>query len=122
MLKIEGTIDTPTVIFDPLNNVFEISGRSYPEDTKEFYTPILEWVDKYKVEPQKETIINFKLDYFNSSSYKPLLDILMMMEKIKEKGSIVQTNWYYKNGDIDMKEVGEEFSELVDIPFSFHTF
>jgi len=31
----------------------------------------------------------------------------------------VRVEWFYHERDIDMKEVGEEFEGLVDIPFSF---
>ena len=40
-LNIKGTAETPNVIFDPANNLFEISGKSLPEDGKEFYNPLL---------------------------------------------------------------------------------
>ena len=40
-IKIMGTDDTPTVILDAENDIFEISGRSLPEDVTAFYDPIL---------------------------------------------------------------------------------
>ena len=46
-LRIEGTKDTPTVIFDTVANHFEISGRSFPLNTKGFYIPVVEWFEKY---------------------------------------------------------------------------
>ena len=76
-LNIKGTYDTPTVIFNPDIETFEISGRSYPEDTAEFYIPVLEWVETYVSNPNNRTQFIFRLDYFNSSSYKPFLDILL---------------------------------------------
>ena len=122
LINIKGTYDTPAVILDAVNNVFEISGRSYPEDTAEFYIPILEWVDSYVKNPNKKTAFSFKLDYFNSSSYKPFLDILLRLGEIKKKGFDVEVEWHYKEGDLDIKEAGEEFSEIVDVPFSYSVF
>ncbi len=61
VINIKGTYDTPTVILDVANNVFEIAGRSYPEDTAEFYIPILEWIGNYVKSPNKETTFVFKL-------------------------------------------------------------
>ena len=107
---------------DISNNVFEISGRSYPEDTAEFYIPILEWVDSYVKTPNEKTTFSFKLDYFNSSSYKPFLDILLRLGEIKKKGFDVSVEWCSKDGDLDIKEAGEEFAEIVDIPFSYSVF
>ena len=119
-IKIEATVDTPGIVLDPQNNLFEITGKSYPEDTREFYGPILEWMDKYILSPNPETTLNIKLKYFNSSSYKPLFDILSKLETIQN--AKVNVAWFYKNGDTDMKESGEEFSDLVDLNFSFHSF
>src|SRR3972149_2996005 len=118
-IDIKGTYDTPGVVLDAENNCFEISGRSYPEDTAEFYIPILEWIGNYIKSPNKKTVFSFKLDYFNSSSYKPFLDILLKLGEIKKKGFDLETQWHYKEGDMDIKEAGEEFAEIVDMPFSF---
>ena len=117
---IEATVDTPCVILDTQNNRFEISGKSYPEDTKEFYGPVLQWIDEYILSPNPETTFVIKLKYFNSSSYKPLFDILTKLETIKNNKVTIQ--WYYKNGDSDMLESGKEFAELTGLNFSFHSF
>ncbi|MFL5765738.1 MAG: DUF1987 domain-containing protein [Bacteroidia bacterium] len=119
-ITIEATVDTPAIVLDPTNNIFEISGKSYPEDTKEFYGPILQWMDRYVLSPNAETTLVIKLKYFNSSSYKPIFDILTKLESIGN--AKVNIQWFYKTGDTDMKESGEEFSELVDLNFSFHSF
>ena len=121
-LRIEATVDTPGVIFDQKENIFEISGKSYPEDTKEFYGSVLAWMDLYVADPNPETKFVFKLKYFNSSSYKPLFDILSRLETLPKKNKKVKVEWYYKNGDSDMHEAGEEFADLVDIEFSYHSF
>ena len=118
-LKIISSIDTPAVLLDAANNVFELSGKSYPEDTVEFYTTVLKWMDAYAAQPNAQTIFIFKLKYFNSSSYKPIYDILTKLAGIKEKGFEVTVNWFYKSGDNDMKSAGEEFAELVNVPFIF---
>lgn len=121
-LKLEKGTDTPAVTLDAQNSVFEISGRSYPEDTKEFFTPVLDWMDKYVQSPNEQTVFNFKLQYFNSSSYKPIFDILGKLVSVKDKGKSVKVVWHYKAGDRDMKETGEEFSEMFELDFSFMEF
>jgi hypothetical protein len=45
---IEGTPKTPTVKFDAAKGVFEIKGRSIPENSVEFYKPLVDWLDSYK--------------------------------------------------------------------------
>ena len=76
-IKILGTDDTPHVILDPDNEIFEISGRSLPEDVTAFYEPVLTWLDEYAQNPNSKTVFTFRLVYFNTASSKLLLDILM---------------------------------------------
>ncbi|MFN0048963.1 MAG: DUF1987 domain-containing protein [Cytophagales bacterium] len=119
-VNLEGTEDTPKIILDGTNSIFEISGRSLPEDCAQFYKPILEWLDAYT--PDKPLHFVFKLDYFNTASSKLILDILNRLEKIKNKGKEVKVLWYYAEDDEDMQEAGEEFSELVEVPFELEAF
>ena len=121
-LIIEATVDTPGIILDPINNLFEISGKSYPEDTKEFYSEVLKWMDSYVASPNSKTNFIFKLKYFNSSSYKPIFDILGKLETVKNKKCEVKVEWHYKTGDSDMLEAGEEFADLFEIPFTYFSF
>ena len=116
-LRLEATIDTPCIILDSKNKQFEISGKSYPEDTKEFYGPVLHWIDLYVATPEPETVFVFKLKYFNSSSYKPIYDICTKLQTVKSRNCNVKIEWFYKSGDNDMKEAGEEFADLIDIDF-----
>ncbi|MBQ4406860.1 MAG: DUF1987 domain-containing protein [Bacteroidales bacterium] len=117
VIKIQGTDDTPTVILDKENNIFEISGRSLPEDVVVFYKPILEWLDEYKNDPLDLTVFNFKLEYFNTASSKLLLDVLLKLEDINNDGHEVLVKWHYPDDDEDMEEAGEEYSDIVDVPF-----
>jgi DNA polymerase III delta prime subunit len=117
VIKIQGTDDTPTVTLDKENNIFEISGRSLPEDVVVFYKPILEWLDEYKNDPLDLTVFNFKLEYFNTASSKLLLDVLLKLEDINNDGHEVLVKWHYPDDDEDMEEAGEEYADIVDVPF-----
>lgn len=115
IINLEGSEDTPKIILDSKNGIFEISGRSLPEDTAEFYAPIMEWIERYSNQPNPETSFTFKLEYFNTASSKVILDILNSLEEIEN----VKVHWFYSEDDEDMEEAGQEFSELVEIPFEF---
>jgi hypothetical protein len=117
ILKLEGTADTPTIILDKANGIFEISGRSLPEDSVEFYKPVLEWIAGYAKSPNPSTSFTFKLEYFNTSSSKLILDVLSALEAIAG----MSIEWCYQEEDEDMEEAGKEFSELVEIPFAYKT-
>lgn len=118
IIHLEGSEDTPKIILDKGNGIFEISGRSLPEDSAEFYQPILDWIEEYGKSPNPKTNFVFKLEYFNTASSKLILDILNKLEEI----SGMAITWYFHEDDEDMEEAGEEFSELVDIPFEFKTY
>jgi hypothetical protein len=116
-IKIQGTEDTPKVILDKDKEIMEISGRSLPEDVASFYEPVLTWLEEYAQSPNKKTVFNFKLVYFNTASSKLLLDILMKLEEIHEAGHDVLIRWHFPEDDEDMEEAGEEYADIVDVPF-----
>jgi len=116
-LDIKATNDTPRVLFDPDNNLFEISGRSLPEDVVTFYQPILDWLDEYARTPLKKTDFVFKYIYFNTATSKLVQDILTKLEHLQEKGSDVKVSWFYEQDDEDMLDLGIEFKENVNIAF-----
>lgn len=114
-LNIEPTDETAKVLLDKERGVFEISGRSLPEDSADFFEPILEWIKEYRKEPNQVTEFVFKLDYFNTASSKFIQDMLALMEGMKG----VKVVWYYFEDDESMEEAGNEFAEFVQIPFEF---
>jgi hypothetical protein len=116
-LKIQGTEDSPQVILDRTENIMELSGRSLPEDVNTFYEPVLSWIEEYAKEPLDNTVFNFKLTYFNTASSKVILDILTHFEEMIEEGHQVLVRWHYPDEDEDMQEAGEEYSDMVDVPF-----
>ncbi len=116
-IKIKGTDDTPEIMLDAGNDVFEISGRSLPEDVTSFFEPVINWLDEYAENPKPKTEFVFKLTYFNTASSKVLLDILMKLEDISSSGKEVIVKWHYPEDDEDMKEAGEEYADIVDVEF-----
>lgn len=119
VIKIQGTDDTPQVTLDatPGSSYMEISGRSLPEDVVTFYAPIIEWLEEYAENPLEKTVFNFKLEYFNTASSKLLLDILLKLEDIHDDGHEVLVRWHYPDDDEDMEEAGEEYEDIVEVPF-----
>lgn len=113
----EPTIDTPKVVLDAESGVFEISQMSLPEDAVDFYAPIINWLMEYSENPQKETVFNMKLEYFNTASSKQLIQILLLLGNLKGKTDI-KVNWYYKEIDEDMQALGEEYSQIINLPFN----
>ena len=114
---IKGTYDCPEVTLDKENNLFEVSGRSLPEDVVTFYEPMINWLNEYMEDPNPETIFDFKFIYFNTASSKVILDILTLLEEMIENGHKASVRWHFAEYDEDMQEAGEEYAEMVDVPF-----
>ncbi len=121
-LRIEKTDDSPEVILDQEGNFFEISGKSLPEDVVQFYQPVLDWLYEYRKNPKPFTRFHFKLSYFNTASSKLILDILMILEEMKEEGKGVLVKWISLASDEDMQEAGREYQEMIDVPFEHATY
>jgi hypothetical protein len=114
-INIEGTPKTPTVIFDGGAGKLELSGRSIPENSIEFYKPLLDWIESYGGSPQGKTEVDIKLEYFNTSSSKCILDVFKKLEALS--GTDMTINWYYEEDDEDMLEAGEDYQAIINIPF-----
>ncbi|HAM96979.1 MAG TPA: nuclear pore complex subunit [Marinilabiliales bacterium] len=115
--RLAGTDESPEVILDKTTSEFKFTGKSLPEDVKEFYNPILEWIEKYVQNPNEETVVEFNMEYFNSASSKQILDILERFSMLKENGKKVAIKWHYLHDDEDMEDAGESYADIVDVPF-----
>jgi hypothetical protein len=116
-LNLEGSAKTPTVKFDSTNGVLELKGRSIPENSIEFYKPLNDWIEAYGANPQPNTIVEVKLEYFNTSSSKCILDLFKQLEKLNSGNTEVKVNWYFEEDDEDMEEAGEDYQAIIDLPF-----
>mgnify|MGYP005842394231 CR=1 FL=1 len=116
-IKIEGTRKTPEVLFDAEKGIIEVEGRSIPENSIEFYNPLVDWLDEYAKEPKEKTEVNIRLEYFNTSSSKCILDVFKKLEAIYKNDKDVIINWYYEEDDEDMLEAGEDYQSILKIPF-----
>jgi hypothetical protein len=114
---LEATPKTPKLDFNPDAQTFLISGRSIPENSIEFYKPLLDWLDKYVQNPLDSTTFEIKLEYFNTSSSKCLVEIFRKLEKINADGKSITIDWYYEEEDEDMEESGEDFKQIIKVPF-----
>ena len=67
-LEILPSNNTPHILLDADTNSFLIEGKSFPEDSKEFYRPILEWMDEFKTTKPQSVRIGFNLFYLSSQA------------------------------------------------------
>jgi len=116
-ILLDSSAKTPAINFNANSGVLLLKGRSIPENSIEFYKPLNEWLDNYGQKPCNDTVVDIKLEYFNTSSSKCILDLLKRLEKINGSGSNVLINWYFEQDDEDMEEAGEDYQAIVKLPF-----
>jgi hypothetical protein len=110
--------DTPSVIFDREQGIFEIGYRSLSENAIAFYEPILNWLNEYKQNPLPKTIFKLKLEYFNTASAKQLAKVFLSLEELSRTND-VYIIWCYLKEDTDMHTSGIRFSKFLKMPFEF---
>ncbi len=122
-LVIVETESTPKVHFDVETRVFEISGCSLPVDAASFYRPILTWLEEFSVKQVSDMLVKCRLDYFNTSSSKLILDLFRAIDKIAKSGTTTKVIWYYEDDDEDMQEAGETYAQIFPgVPFEYEAY
>lgn len=111
LFKIEATAKTPKLKVNPEKGLIHLSGISIPEDPRAFYTPFLNAVDAYAENPKEKTLVEFKLEYFNTSTTLILRNLLQKLTELKNSTDL-QIRWYFEEDDEDMGEVGGELQVL----------
>lgn len=112
-LKIEATKYTPSINFDVVNGFLNIKGKSYPENTFEYYQPIINWIEKYldMIQGDRKILINMDLEYLNSSSLKAYFDLFDVLEIAANQGRNIEVKWIYDKENDIAEETGEDFIE-----------
>ena len=121
-ISIQPTKQTPEILLDFENLDFQIKGCSRPEDTENFYGPLIKSIEENRAMLQsaiEKLTIEVNIIYFNSSSLKFLLELFRSIIRYKHPDAI-EINWHFEKDDEDVKEVGLEFSEALNIPVSFY--
>lgn len=117
-LEFEASKKTPKVLLDESEGLLELIGRSSPNDSFSFYSQILDEI-KTLTPPENKLTANFNLEYFNTSSSRCIYVLMKELKGLNDKGCTVNVNWHYEEDDEDIKEVGEDFAEILDWEFNY---
>lgn len=118
-LEIKETNNTPHIIMDSTTNSIIIEGKSFPEDSKEFYKSVVDWIDEYRIKKPKEVILTINLFYLSSSSIISIKQLLMKVEEMTQEGTKALIIWCYDEDDDDIKKTGEDYARLTKLTFEF---
>lgn len=117
-LKIECSQSTPAICSSHAAGTLEMRGDSYPENSFELFSPVLDWIERYLGAGERPLTLNLYLLYLNTSSVKAMMDIFDMLEEAHGKGRQVAVNWFYDEQNERVAELAEEFKEDCTFPFS----
>ena len=129
-LKIEQTDNSPLVDLDLEEGTYLIKGESRPEDVSKFYEPVMKWFEDwggqlyYRVQQfgkEQSHKVKFQFEYFNSSSAKFIMDLILKINEINKSSSDINIviEWVYDSLDEDIEEAGKEFEDLTSVQFNF---
>jgi len=116
-LRIDGTSSTPAIVCESQAGFLEMRGDSYPENSFEFFMPVLAWVEDFLCRCDRPLTVDLYLLYLNTSSVKAMMDIFDMLEESHQRGRQVSVNWYYDKENERVAELAAEFKEDCSFPF-----
>ena len=110
-LIIKETKFTPEINFNADEGILTIKGNSYPENTLEFYDPILNQMEEFFKDANNDDVtLNIEIVYFNSSSSRVFFEIFDLIEDFDNKLNF-KINWIYESDNEGVLEIGEDFKE-----------
>ena len=112
-VRIESTRKTPEIELNLEEGRIKIEGISIPENSKMFYEVLMRWVNDYIQNPRPETHAVIALRYMNSSTTMILNKVLKTLDSGISQPNSLTFEWHYEEEDIEMKEVGEYYQELL---------
>ena len=116
--KIESTKSTPEVRLDS-DGMIRITGRSMATNCCDVYEQVEKWLEVYVPEPADITCLDIKLEYLNSRDMKFYISIVKKLMAVGLANKKLIVNWYYEEGDEDIREKGEYISLEADYQFNF---
>ena len=113
-----ATGSSPSVLADEAAGMLILTGESYPENSFEFFRPILTWVADFLERDGRALTLELRLTYLNTSSIKCMMDLLDLMEDAHRTGRAILLNWYYDEENDRALDLAEEFKEDLSLPFN----
>lgn len=110
-ILIEGTPNTPRILFNEKTSSWIVSGRSYNKEPRSSYEPIIKWLET--LDGPGTYSFEFKLEFFDTSSFKVIVDILSYLQKKISKNLELSIKWFYESDDEDMRDSGESLKEII---------
>lgn len=116
-LIILPTKSTLSVNFNAKYGILDLSGSSYPDNSSEFFQPLYNWIEQYIKEINNPIELNFRINYFNTSSSKCLYKLLSILLKYYQNNGKLSVTWHYNEGDDDILDAFKELVIDLSLPY-----
>ncbi|CCG06842.1 biofilm regulation phosphoprotein SiaC [Pararhodospirillum photometricum] len=120
-LEIAQTKASPLIRADWETGTITMCGDSYPENSFEFFQPLIDWVEAFLAHDSRPLLLELELLYLNTSSIRTLMDILDQLEEASRQGRLVRARWLYDAANERVGELAQEFKEDCTFPFDIVT-
>jgi len=110
-LEKDKSTSTPYVLIDEEKGYMKLEGRCFHENVAEFFKEVNDWLDVYLASNFGSFTFDCAINYFNSSTTKLLLNMLMKMDDYSSEENKITVNWITTEDNEIMVECGEDFEE-----------
>jgi hypothetical protein len=107
--KQKATHNTPKIEGSVEEGMLSITGVCRPENSVDFFRPLINWVNYFKLNAPNSIKVVVDLEYLNTSSGMILFRILSTLKSGSNGTDSLGVVWKYNKNDDDMKQVGEDF-------------
>lgn len=122
-IVIASTKNSPLISYDKKNGVLLMKGVCHPENVKEVFQPVLDWLSDLpkfsELLPAQGVKVVFSFRYLNSASLKHVAMLLQKMNEISHQGVEISVEWQYEEEDEDMKETCIELFSFMEIQLNY---
>jgi hypothetical protein len=103
------------ILLNTEEHLLQLSKRSVSPDPELIFNPLIDILNVY-FDSNETLICKIKLDYFNSSSSRSLLNLCKRLASQRKKGCKISVMWYHEKDDDDSREFGEDLQDLIEMP------
>ena len=110
-LELQKTTSTPYILVDEAKGYMKMEGKSFPEKTAEFFSDVNLWLDSYLEKDFGNLVFDFAMEYYNSSTLKIVMDMMLKMDRYSIGNNKITINWIAAEDDDIAIESGEDIKE-----------
>lgn len=114
IIEKQKTGSTPYILIDEEKGYMKFEGESFHENVIEFYRDVGDWLEAFLKTEFESFTFDCELKYFNSSTAKLLLNMLMEMDEYAADNKSITVNWITTPDNDIIIECGEDFQEEME--------